>query len=98
MVVVTPNSFLNLPEYLRPKEAIQVNRNFKRKVNHIRKYGTRSDSEEVANVADVLNTMRQTTPHLFRRQRTRKGRGRTRHRSRQGRQGRQGVKKQTRRS
>jgi hypothetical protein len=87
MVVVTPNSFSNLPEYLRPKGAIEVNRNFKRKVNHIRKYGTRSDSEEVADVADVLNTMRLTTPHLFRKAR----------KSRRGKGHRQGAKKQTRR-
>ena len=92
MVVLTPNNFRNVPEYLRPKTAFVADTDFAKKVRHIKKYSTHSDEEEVGDVVTVLQNMKQIKPQMFRRSR-RKVPGTRRQRTR----GHRGVKKQSRR-
>jgi hypothetical protein len=60
-----PKDFKHIPAYLRPKRAFKADRDFAKKVHHVKKYGVRSDDDEVADVVTILNNMRAITPRIF---------------------------------
>jgi hypothetical protein len=74
MVVLSPKDFKHIPAYLRPKRSFKADKNFAKKVRHVKKYGTRSDNDEVGDVVMVLNNMRTYTPNVFKT----RGKGKTR--------------------
>jgi hypothetical protein len=76
MVVLSPKDFKHVPAYLRPKRSFKADKGFAKKVRHIKKYGTRSDNDDVGDVVMVLNNMRSYTPNVFKPKG--KGRGKTR--------------------
>jgi hypothetical protein len=65
MVVLSPKDFKHVPAYLRPKRSFKADKNFAEKVRHVKKYGARSDDDDVGDVVAVLNNMRAMTPKVF---------------------------------
>lgn len=65
MVILSPKDFKHVPAYLRPKRSFKADKNFAKKVRHVKKYGPRSDDDEVGDVVSVLNNMRSYTPNVF---------------------------------
>jgi hypothetical protein len=65
-----------VPAYLRPKRSFKADKNFAKKVRHVKKWGTRSDNDDVGDVVMVLNNMRSHTPNVFKpkKSKTRKNR------------------------
>ena len=74
MVVLSKKDFKYIPAYLRPKRSFKADKNFAKKVRHIKKFGPRSDEDDIGDVVMVLNNMRSYTPNVFKS----KGRGKTR--------------------
>ena len=74
MVVLSPKDFKHVPAYLRPKRSFRADKNFAKKVQHVKKYGVRSDNDEVGDVVMILNNMRRVTPKVFKS----RGKGKTR--------------------
>lgn len=65
MVILSPKDFKHVPAYLRPRRSFKADKNFAKKVRHVKKYGVRSDNDDVGDVVMVLNNMRSHTPNVF---------------------------------